>query len=88
MYGTQAYSGDYHLTSFTARLIQEQLSSVGLIVCETGYDGGWCWLVKARKTDKLTDATEMAHNSYFRILHAVPTLRNALLLPKTLNRTD
>jgi hypothetical protein len=72
MYGTQAYSGDYHLTSFTARLIQDYVSSVGLTVCEAGYDGGWCWLVKARKVGKLTNATEMAHNSYFRILQRGP----------------
>ena len=68
MYGTQAYTGDYHLAGFTARLLSEYLSRAGLIVCRAELVNGCFYDVSARKTDRLTDPIEIAHFLYFTIL--------------------
>lgn len=68
MYGTQAYTGDYHLAGFTARLLGEYLSRAGLLVCKATLYYSWLHDISARKTDRLTDPLEIAHNVYFNVL--------------------
>ncbi len=68
MYGTQAYIGDYHLAGFTAELLTEYLRRVGLQVCYSDLLHSWLFVVRARKTKSLTDAAEIVHNAYFRVM--------------------
>jgi hypothetical protein len=69
LYGTQAYSGDYHLTSFTAVLLDGYLRNAGLLVCHASLRDGWLFDVCARKTSRLADDIEFLHSAYFSILN-------------------
>lgn len=68
MYGTQAYTGDYHLAGFTASVLEKHLNDVGLQICWSDIAHGWCFDVHARKTEKLTDPSEFVHSAYFHVL--------------------
>lgn len=68
MYGTQAYTGDYHLTGFTPALLDGYLRKAGLLICEAKVVDGWLFDVRARRTDQLESATEFVHGAYFRLL--------------------
>ncbi|MFC7399774.1 class I SAM-dependent methyltransferase [Chelatococcus sp. GCM10030263] len=48
-YGTQAYTGDYHLAGFTASSLARHLSSSGLHVDSVGLRDGWLFEVFATK---------------------------------------
>jgi len=71
LYGSQAYTGDYHLAGFTARLLAEYLSRAGLTVCKAELFDSWLFVVSARKIERLDHPLEIAHNVYFRILDRV-----------------
>lgn len=68
MYGTQAYTGDYHLTGFTPALLDGYLRQAGLLVCEAAIRDGWLFDVRARKAERLDAPVEFIHGAYFRIL--------------------
>jgi hypothetical protein len=68
MYGTQAYTGDFHLAGFTAATLDEHLRRAGLRVCEASIMHGWLFDLRARKTDRLADDGEFVHAAYFSIL--------------------
>ncbi len=68
IYGTQAYTGDYHLAGFTATTLARHLTNAGLLVCEARIKDHWLVDVKARKTEQLTDDRVFLHNAYFSIL--------------------
>ena len=68
MYGTQAYTGDYHLTGFTPVLLDGYLRRAGLLVCRANLLDGWLFDICARKTDRLESVPEIIHNTYFRVL--------------------
>lgn len=71
IYGSQSYMGDYHLAGFTARVLAEYLSRAGLTVCKAELFDSWLFAVSARKTERLNDPLEIAHNVHFRILDRV-----------------
>lgn len=48
-YGTQAYAGDFHLTTFTPLLLQRALEEVGLVPQSAQLLDGWMLEVAARK---------------------------------------
>jgi predicted SAM-dependent methyltransferase len=64
MYGTQAYTGDYHLAGFTAAVLEKHLNDVGLLVCKARYSFT-NFDVYARKTINLVNPTEFVHSVYF-----------------------
>lgn len=68
MYGTQAYTGDYHLAGFTAAVLEKHLNDIGLEVCKADIAHGWCFDVHARKTTTLEDLREYVYSAYFRVL--------------------
>lgn len=68
MYGTQAYTGDYHLTGFTPALLDGYLRRAGLLICEASLLHGWLFDIRARRTDQLESAAEFVHGAYFRLL--------------------
>jgi SAM-dependent methyltransferase len=68
IYGTQAYTGDYHLAGFTATMLERHLAEAGLLVCEAQILYGWLFEVSARKTDRLTQPREVIHHAYFKVL--------------------
>ena len=68
IYGTQAYTGDYHLTGFTPTLLDGYLSRCGLLICEANLRDGWLFDIRARKVDRLESTVEFVHGAYFRIL--------------------
>jgi hypothetical protein len=68
MYGTQAYSGDYHLAGFTAATLDQHFRNAGLRLCEASVMHGWLFDVSARKTDLLADDAEFVHAAYFTLL--------------------
>lgn len=68
VYGTQAYTGDYHLAGFTAQTLDAALRDAGLLVCEASVLHGWLFDIRARKTDRLDDDREFVHSAYFTIL--------------------
>jgi SAM-dependent methyltransferase len=49
MYGTQAYTGDYHLTSFTPATLTRHLANVGLYASAVGMLDGWMFEVDASR---------------------------------------
>ena len=49
-FGTQAYSGDWHLTSFTPKLLEHYLGEAGLSVVESSPKDHWLLDVTARKS--------------------------------------
>jgi len=69
MYGTQAYTGDYHLAGFTAATLARHLTNAGLLVCEAQIKDEWLFDVKARKATQLPNDHEFLHYAYFTILH-------------------
>ncbi|WP_051469624.1 methyltransferase domain-containing protein [Chelativorans sp. J32] len=68
LYGTQAYTGDYHLAGFTPAILVEYLQRAGLQLCRGSLLHGWLYEVSARKTNQLSDPEEIVHNAYFRVL--------------------
>jgi predicted SAM-dependent methyltransferase len=66
MYGTQAYTGDYHLSGFTAPMLNTYLNRAGLRVVQANIMDGWLFDIKAKKTDNMTDL-EFVHEAYFRL---------------------
>lgn len=68
MYGTQAYTGDYHLSGFTAELITSYLDECGLQICRAELIHNWLFDIQARKIHSLIDPEELVHNAYFRVL--------------------
>ena len=68
MYGTQAYTGDFHLTGFTPALLDGYLRRAGLLICEANVRDGWLFDIRARKIGRLESAAEFVHGAYFRIL--------------------
>ena len=68
MYGTQAYTGDYHLAGFTARTLADVLKRAGLQISRAELQHSWLYIVTARKTEWLADPMEIAHNAYFCVL--------------------
>jgi hypothetical protein len=68
LYGTQAYAGDYHLSGFTAELLEDLLAKSGLLVCTASLLHGWLFEVRARRTEALKDDREFVHHAYFQIL--------------------
>src|SRR5579863_3785524 len=49
MYGTQAYTGDYHLSGFTASTINDLLSKVGLYANTVDIKDGWMFDFEASR---------------------------------------
>jgi hypothetical protein len=68
LYGTQAYSGDYHLSGFTAETLDALMSKTGLLICEASLLHGWLFELRARRTDVLASDKEFVHHAYFQIL--------------------
>lgn len=68
MYGTQAYTGDYHLSGFTAAILEQHLNLAGLQICSATILHSWLYDVVARKTARLTDPDEFVHSAYFKVL--------------------
>lgn len=68
IYGTQAYTGDFHLAGFTAATLASQLAEAGLMICEARLRDEWLFEVVARKTNILTEPSELVHNAYFTVL--------------------
>ena len=48
-YGTQAYRGDYHLTSFTPILLSHYLATAGLFVHRVSVRDDWLYEIDARR---------------------------------------
>jgi predicted SAM-dependent methyltransferase len=68
MYGTQAYTGDYHLAGFTAAVLEHHLNAAGFLICRADIMHSWLFDVSARKTDYLKSTSEFVHSLYFRVL--------------------
>lgn len=68
IYGTQAYTGDYHLSGFTAELIYSYLKEAGLQITRAEIVHGWLFNISAKKTKSLKEPEDMVHNAYFKIL--------------------
>lgn len=49
LFGTQAYAGDYHLTSFTQPLLRHYLANAGLTMRRCDLRDGWLFDVEATK---------------------------------------
>ncbi len=49
MFGTQAYPGDYHLTSFTPATLEAHLARAGLFVRSVELRDGWLFAVAASR---------------------------------------
>ena len=47
MYGTQAYTGDYHLTGFTPAVLEDLFAGAGLIINEVQLTHGWLYDITA-----------------------------------------
>ncbi|WP_186045314.1 class I SAM-dependent methyltransferase [Burkholderia gladioli] len=68
MYGTQAYTGDYHLAGFTAEILVEYLRRAGLIVRKAELKDEWLFHIEAVKIGELHDAADLVHNAFFEVL--------------------
>ena len=68
LFGTQAYTGDYHLAGFTAETISHHLKMAGFSVCRASIRDNWMFDIDARKTIHLPDDEEYIHFTYFTIL--------------------
>jgi len=68
MYGTQAYTGDFHLAGFTAATLDAHLRRAGLLACEAAVEHGWLFDIRARKAERLSSDREFVHGAYFSIL--------------------
>jgi len=68
VYGTQAYSGDYHQSGFTIELLTSHLADVGLMVCRAAIRDEWLFEISARKTHALERDDDFIHYSYVTIL--------------------
>jgi predicted SAM-dependent methyltransferase len=69
IYGTQAYTGDYHLSGFTASLLESKLEIAGLQVCSAVIKWDMVYDIVARKhKGELEDPIEFIHQAYFKIL--------------------
>jgi predicted SAM-dependent methyltransferase len=54
LFGTQAYSGDFHFTSFTEITLKSYLSECGFFVTDIKHVDGWLFDVSARKDRVVT----------------------------------
>ena len=82
LYGTQAYPGDYHLTGFTAELLDHQLREAGLRIYRSEILHGWLFEVYARKTsDSLHYALKNSVTTTSPAVPAPPAELVAELLP-------
>ncbi|UQZ91448.1 hypothetical protein C4J81_19315 (plasmid) [Deltaproteobacteria bacterium Smac51] len=52
LYGTQAYTGDFHLTSFTPDLMNYYLNMAGFEICEMCCKDEWLLDIRARKVSE------------------------------------
>jgi SAM-dependent methyltransferase len=68
LFGTQAYTGDFHLAGFTPTLLVALLQEVGMLICDAAIRDEWLFEIKARKADILTDPEEQVHQAYFEVL--------------------
>ena len=68
MYGTQAYTGDYHLAGFTAEILNWHLKRAGLMVARASMRDEWMFDIDARKTNYLQSNQEYVHSIYFSLL--------------------
>ncbi|MBO9513996.1 MAG: DUF4214 domain-containing protein [Variovorax sp.] len=68
MYGTQAYTGDYHLSGFTAAVLEDHLRRAGVLICEASVGDEWLFDVTARKCAVLSEPREIVHQMYFNVL--------------------
>jgi predicted SAM-dependent methyltransferase len=50
LFGTQAYTGDWHLTSFTEPLVRHYLAEAGFIIVRLGSRDHWLFDVTAKKS--------------------------------------
>ena len=66
MYGTQAYTGDYHLAGFTAEVLVEHLRRAGLKVRKASIVDEWLFDIEAVKF--LRTPEEAVQNLYFEVL--------------------
>ena len=57
LFGTQAYSGDFHYTSFTRRLLRHYLEQAGFEVESLDLVDGWLFDAAARKEEHLAQPT-------------------------------
>ncbi len=58
LYGTQAYTGDFHLAGFTDRLMIELLAEAGFDHIRTSCEHQWLLVVEARKSTEPRDRRE------------------------------
>ena len=86
LFGTQSYSGDFHLTAFTRPILEHYLAVTGFAVVEIKAHDGWLYDVVARKNaqavasadDEFGDLVTLARDedfvreSYRRILQREP----------------
>ncbi|MDR1001443.1 MAG: class I SAM-dependent methyltransferase [Clostridiales bacterium] len=49
LFGTQAYTGDYHLTSFTTETLTYYLNNAGFKIIKISLTDGWMFTVEATK---------------------------------------
>lgn len=61
MYGTQAYTGDYHLTGFTPSVLADLFTSVGLVITEASLSHGWLYEITARRAGMPVSTWPTAH---------------------------
>jgi predicted SAM-dependent methyltransferase len=68
LFGTQAYTGDFHLSGFTPTLLVALMRDAGMLVCEAAIRDNWLFEVRVRKTAALTNPEEQVHQAYFEVL--------------------
>ena len=54
LFGTQAYSGDFHFTTFTEVILRSYLSQTGFQVTKFAIQDGWIFDVLSTKTNEVT----------------------------------
>jgi hypothetical protein len=90
LFGTQAYTGDYHLTSFTAATLERHLAVAGLIAHGVGMRDGWMFEVLASRVQPrapaiwpeptITQLDAVYHSTSWRITAPLRGIRR--LVPK------
>lgn len=69
IFGTQAYSGDFHLSGFNPVILNARLGEVGLQICDAKILWGLVYEVVGRKCSTLTNPDKIVENAYFNVLH-------------------
>ena len=69
LFGTQAYSGDFHFTTFTEVILRSYLSQTGFQVTKFAIQDGWIFDVLSTKTNEVTaneidDFSELLEKSF------------------------